>query len=89
MILPHRDCPRKFAGKKRLAGRAGSPVQRRAAARRASGGNPYGAGRFWPIASLLVGHDVPHRAAPHASHSAKIGSVTAGQYHIITLVRGV
>ncbi|WP_353846152.1 hypothetical protein [Sphingopyxis sp.] len=79
MLLPHRDCPRKFAGKKRLAGRAGCPDQRRAAVRRASGGNPSGAGRFWPRATLLVGHDVPHRAAPRASHSTKIGSVRVGQ----------
>ncbi|MGV3731132.1 MAG: hypothetical protein ACO1NN_10285 [Sphingopyxis sp.] len=85
MILPHRDCPRKFAGKKRLAGRAGSPFQRRAAVRRASGDNPCGAGRFWPNAALLVAHDEPHRASPRALHSAKIGSVTAGQYHIVTL----
>ncbi|WP_324187670.1 hypothetical protein [Sphingopyxis solisilvae] len=85
MILPHRDCPRKFAGKKRLVRRAGCPVQRRAAVRRASGGNPCGAGLFRPIATLLVGHDVPHRAAPRASHSAKIGSVTVGQYHVIAL----
>ncbi|WP_082395467.1 hypothetical protein [Sphingopyxis macrogoltabida] len=85
MIFTHRDCRRKFAGKKRLAGRAGGPVQGRDAVRRASGGNPCGAGRFWPIATLLVGHDVPHRAAPRASHSAKIGSVTMGEYHDIAL----
>ncbi|WP_054732521.1 hypothetical protein [Sphingopyxis macrogoltabida] len=85
MILTHRDCPRKFAGKKRLAGRAGGPAQRRAAVRRASGGNPCGAGRFWPIAALLVGYDAPHRTSPRASHSAKIGSVTVDQYHGIML----
>ncbi|HEV2598709.1 hypothetical protein [Sphingopyxis sp.] len=85
MILFHRDCPRKFAGKKRLAGWAGCPDQRRAAVRRASGGNPYGAGRFWPIAALLVAHDEPHRTSPRALHSAKIGSVAADQYHVITL----
>ncbi|WP_349772110.1 hypothetical protein [Sphingopyxis alaskensis] len=88
MILTHRDCPLKFVGKKRLAGRAGCPDQRRAAVRRASGGNPSGAGRFWPIATLLVGRDVPHRAAPRASRSAKIASVTVGQYHVIALYTG-
>ncbi|MFN4356368.1 hypothetical protein, partial [Sphingopyxis alaskensis] len=71
-----------------LGGGGGARPPPRAAVRRASGGSPSGAGRFWPIATLLVGRDVPHRAAPRASRSAKIASVTVGQYHVIALYTG-
>jgi hypothetical protein len=35
----------------------------------------FGAGRFGPIASLLVERDVQHRASPRALRWAQIGSV--------------
>ena len=57
-----------------------APRKRSDALQRAFQCNPYGAGRFWPIATLFVGHDVPHRASPYALRWAKIGSVMA--HHI-------
>lgn len=54
-----------------------APCKRRDALQRAFQSNPFGAGRNWPIATLLVGHDVPHRASPHALRWANFGSVMA------------
>ena len=44
--------------------------------RRAFKGNPCGAGRFWPIAALLDGHNALALLPPCALHWTKIGSVT-------------
>ena len=52
------------------------PGKRRNEVRRAFKGNPSGAGRFWPIAALLVGHNRLALLPPRALHWAKIGSVT-------------
>ncbi|SNS75668.1 hypothetical protein SAMN06295955_104220 [Sphingopyxis indica] len=85
MKLNHLDRAVKPAGEERGAARAGSPCKTRDGVRRASLRNPGGAGRFWPIAALLVGHDDPHRTSPRALHWAKIGSVKVVQFHVIRL----
>src|SRR5579863_10670052 len=56
-----RDCAGKRTGKARRAARAGCPCKRRNAVQCVSLRNPEGAGRFWPIATLLVAHDGLHR----------------------------
>lgn len=43
----------------------------------AAPGNRFAAGRFWPIAALLVGHYALTWLPPRALRCAKIGSVTA------------
>ena len=52
------------------------PYKRRDDVRGAFKGNPFGAGRFWPNAASLVGHDGNPSLPPHSLHWAKIGSVT-------------
>src|SRR3546814_7672536 len=86
MILTRRDRPVKGAGEERGAARAGGPCKTHDEIRRPSQDDPCGAGRFWPIAALLVGHDASASLPPRASHWAKIGSVTAGQNHVIRLL---
>ena len=52
------------------------PRKRRDDLQRALGGDRAAAGRFSPIAALLVGHDVTTSLPPRALHWAKIGSVS-------------
>ncbi len=85
MALTHRDRPEKDAGEERGAARAGGPCKTRDDVRRPSQGDPCGAGRIWPIAALLVGHDASASLPPRASHWAKFGSVTVDQSHVIRL----
>jgi hypothetical protein len=47
--------------------------------------NPSGAGRFWPIAALIVGHYAMAWFPPLCPRWAKIGSVTVGQSNVIWL----
>ena len=69
--------------------RVGNPCQQGDAVRKASKGNPSGAGRFWPIAAEPNAHGVGHYAMawlpPLSSRWAKIGSVTVGQSNVIWL----
>ena len=44
----------------------------------AGAGNPFRAGRFWPIAASIVGHNGTALLPPLSLHWAKIGSVTVG-----------
>src|SRR3546814_2980791 len=81
MILTRRDRPVKGAGEERGAARAGGPCKTHDEIRRPSQDDPCGAGRFWPIAALLVGYDASASLPPRASQRAKIGSVQAGQKH--------
>src|SRR3546814_16143580 len=83
MILTRRDRPGKGAGEERGAARAGGPCKTHDEIRRPSQDDPCGAGRFWPIAALLLGHDASASLPPRASHLAKIRPVTAGPNNVI------
>ena len=47
-------------------GGQGAPNEQRDAVRRTTSRNPFGAGRFWPIAASLVAPYAPTWLAPHS-----------------------